>query len=206
VYGVHPCGRFSTARFGYPCPSLPHRGQSHPPQVRHCHHPRGGRAALSLADQDCSHEIHSRRFPVGTVLLTVTRPFAVGSSFPVTVVLPVWSPYDLLMSCNSLRPPVSFCWLRGGCVAMPRAASFCTRRPHNHSGFPRFRIVEGTLNLRVVGSIPTRLTTDSARLSRLSSDPLTASGCAGVADSCASSSRATSFRAATSGNQCACSF
>jgi hypothetical protein len=49
-------------------------------------------------------------------------------------------------------------WLRGGCVSLRRDAAFCTPRSQNHSGFLGFRLREGTLNLRVVGSIPTRLT------------------------------------------------
>ena len=37
-------------------------------------------------------------------------------------------------------------------------ASFCTTLAQNHSDFCRFRFFDAALNLRVVGSIPTRLT------------------------------------------------
>ena len=51
------------------------------------------------------------------------------------------------------------CWLRPGCVASPRIAAICTIDARNHSESERFRARDATLNLRVVGSIPTRLTT-----------------------------------------------
>jgi hypothetical protein len=49
--------------------------------------------------------------------------------------------------------------LRGGCSALRRSAAFCTPGPQNHSDFGCFLRLGRTLNLRVVGSIPTRLTT-----------------------------------------------
>jgi hypothetical protein len=49
-------------------------------------------------------------------------------------------------------------WLRGDCSALRRNAALCTLSPQNHSDFERFLRLGRTLNLRVVGSIPTRLT------------------------------------------------
>jgi hypothetical protein len=49
-------------------------------------------------------------------------------------------------------------WLRLGCVDLLRNDTLCTRLAKNHSDFECFRERETTLNLRVVGSIPTRLT------------------------------------------------
>ena len=54
--------------------------------------------------------------------------------------------------------PASFRRLRLGCVVLPRVAAICTPRPRNHLELERFRDSDATLNLRVVGSIPTRLT------------------------------------------------
>ena len=48
-------------------------------------------------------------------------------------------------------------WLRLGCVDLLRNDTLCTRLAKNHSDFECFRERETTLNLRVVGSIPTRL-------------------------------------------------
>jgi hypothetical protein len=60
-----------------------------------------------------------------------------------------------------------------------------------------------TLNLRVVGSIPTRLTTLRKALSAFFHPPDRTVGCVWVADGCVSSSRSTAFVAETSGIQCA---
>src|SRR2546428_7236547 len=49
-------------------------------------------------------------------------------------------------------------WRRLGDVDPRRDASSCTPLAQNHSDFWRFRFLEAALNLRVVGSIPTRLT------------------------------------------------
>jgi hypothetical protein len=45
-----------------------------------------------------------------------------------------------------------------GCSDSFYSAIDCTPFRQNHSDFQRFRVFEPTLNLRVVGSIPTRLT------------------------------------------------
>jgi hypothetical protein len=54
---------------------------------------------------------------------------------------------------NDSRSPVA-----RGCSALRRSAALCTRSRQNHSDFGRFLRLGPTLNLRVVGSIPTRLT------------------------------------------------
>src|SRR5262245_19060089 len=48
--------------------------------------------------------------------------------------------------------------LRTGCRDMPRPAAFCTRVNQNRSNHWRIRRSDAALNLRVEGSIPSRLT------------------------------------------------
>ena len=50
------------------------------------------------------------------------------------------------------------CWLRGDCSAVPHSAEFCTPGNQNRSEIGHFRLRVGALNLRVEGSIPSRLT------------------------------------------------
>ena len=51
--------------------------------------------------------------------------------------------------------------LRLGCIGLPRAAAFCNPKIDNCYYFELFRAFGTTLNLRVLGSIPRRLTTFS---------------------------------------------
>lgn len=50
-----------------------------------------------------------------------------------------------------------------GAVWVPSDAAICTHRRRNHWDFERFRVFEPTLDLRVVGSIPTQLTSIQSR-------------------------------------------
>jgi hypothetical protein len=67
-----------------------------------------------------------------------------------------------IMARRSIAPGV--CWLRLGCVAWPRSATFCKAATRIVQSLEGFDLRERTLNLRVVGSIPTRLTIDSKGL------------------------------------------
>ena len=58
------------------------------------------------------------------------------------------------------------CWLRLGCVAMPRSAVFCRPATQNHKKYWLFRSLDSALNLRVLGSIPRRLTSLRSRSRR----------------------------------------